>query len=134
MHRQRLPASASRISGSVGLRVALQQVVRGDDQAGRAEAALHGARVDERLLHGVQLLVGPRPSTVVISRPCAWPAGDEAGADRHAVEVDRAGAALALLAGVLGARQAEPLAQRVEQALALPDVVGRARVAVDGQL
>ena len=55
----------------------------------------------------------------------------QAGADERAVEVDRAGAALALLAGVLGARQAEPLAQHVEQALALPDVVGLAPLAVD---
>ena len=52
---------------------------------------------------------------------------DQAGADRHAVQADRAGAALALLAGVLGAGQAHPLAQHVQQALALPDVVGLLR-------
>ena len=56
---------------------------------------------------------------------------DQAGAAGDAVEVDRARAALALLAGVLGAGQAHPLAQDVEQALALPDVVGLAALAVD---
>ena len=74
---------------------------------------------------------GARPSTVTISRPSAWPASDEARADELAVEVDRAAAALALLAGVLGAGQREPLAQHVQQALALPDAVDLARLAVD---
>ena len=58
---------------------------------------------------------------------------DEARAHERAVEQHRARAALALLAGVLRAVEAEALAQRVEQALALPDV-RLAPLAVDGQL
>ena len=104
----------------------------GDDQPGRAEAALHGAGLDERLLDRVQLAArGARPSTVTTSRPSAWRGEHQARAHELAVEVDRARAALALLAGVLRARQAEPLAQHVQQALALPDAVGLARLAVD---
>jgi hypothetical protein len=56
---------------------------------------------------------------------------DQAGADEDPVQVDGAGAALALLAGVLGAGEAEAFAQDVEEALAFPDVVGVARLAVD---
>src|SRR4029453_17749142 len=59
------------------------------------------------------------------------PGQNQAGADQDAVQVDRAGAALALLAGVLGAGEAEAFAQHVQQALALPDVVGLAGLAVD---
>ena len=52
----------------------------------------------------------------------------EARADERAVEEHGARAALALLAGVLRAGQAELLAQREEQALAAPDVgLARAR-------
>ncbi len=60
--------------------------------------------------------------------------GDQAGAHGHAVEPYRAGAALALFAGVLGAGQAEALAQDVEQGLALPDVVGLLGTSVDGEM
>src|SRR6266508_1782586 len=55
---------------------------------------------------------------------------DKAGAHERPVEHDGAGAALALLARVLRAGQAEPLAQRVEQALAGPDI-GLLEIAVD---
>ena len=51
------------------------------DQPGGAEAALHGARVDEGLLHVGELAVaGRRPSTVVISRSTAPAAEHQAGA------------------------------------------------------
>ena len=43
------------------------------------------------------------PSTVTTVRPSAWPAATRHEHDERAVEVDRARAALALLAGVLGA-------------------------------
>src|SRR5712664_689391 len=39
--------------GGGGLRSPAQQVIRGDDQARRAETTLHRASVDVRLLHGV---------------------------------------------------------------------------------
>ena len=101
----------------------------GDDEPGRAEAALHGAGVDERLLHRVQRAVAaPSPSTVTTSCPSACAARTRHEQTSVAVEEHRARAALALLAGVLRAGQAEPLAQREEQALAGPDVgLARAR-------
>ena len=51
------PRGSRRPSAS-GLR--RQQVVGGDDQPRRAEAALHRAGVQERLLHGVQLALAAR--------------------------------------------------------------------------
>ena len=65
--------------------------------------------------------------------PIGLRAEDEARADEPAVEEHRAGAALALLAGVLRARQPEPFAQDEQQALARPDL-GLLALTVDGQL
>ena len=119
----------------VRLRVAGEQVVHRDDQPGRAEPALHRAGVEERLLHRVQRR---RRSGQPLDRhdvaALRLAGGDQAGAHDDAVEVDRARAALALLAGVLRAGQAQPLAQDVEQALALPHVVGLPLLAVDRQV
>ena len=113
-------------------RRARQQVVRGDDQPRRAEAALHGAGLQERLLDRVQLVLGRREPLDGHDLAALGLAGQhQARAHELAVEVHRARAALALLAGVLGARQREPLAQHVQQALALPDAVDLARLAVD---
>src|SRR5581483_8041266 len=111
-------------------RVAAQQVDGRDDEAGRAEAALHGAGVDERLLDGVELAAVREPLHRRHLVPVRLRGEHEARADEHAVEQHRARAALALLARVLRARQAELLAQRKEQRLALP-AVGLARLAVD---
>lgn len=60
--------------------------------------------------------------------------GDQTRTHRQAVEPDGAGPALPLLAGVLRTRQTEPLPQHVQQALALPDVVGFLRTAVDREM
>ena len=117
--------------------VAREQFVGGDDQPGCAEPALHGAGGQERLLDRVELLVaGREPLDRHDARaPLApAPAEHEAGAHERAVEVDRARAALALLAGVLRSRQAHALAQHVEQALPLPDAVDLAALAVDRAL
>jgi hypothetical protein len=110
-----------------------EQVGGRDDQAGRAEPALHGTGLRERLLHRVQLPVPREP----LDRDDVVAVGlrgeNETRADELAVEQHRARAALALLARVLRARQAEPLAQREEQALALPEL-GLTLLAVDRQL
>src|SRR5262249_55125065 len=106
---------------------AVEEGRRRDDEARRAEAALDAARLDERLLDRV---VDPLDGDDVV--PLGLRCEDEARADEHAVEEHRARAALALLAGVLRAREAEPLAQRVEEALALPDV-GFRLAAVDAE-
>src|SRR5262249_47202877 len=102
----------------------------GDDQAGSAEPALHRTRLDERLLHRVELLAVGQPLDRDDRAALGLAARDQARADEDTVEVDRARPALALLAGVLGAGQPEPLAQHVEQALAGPHIVGDALVAV----
>src|SRR4030095_13975316 len=112
--------------------VAPQQVVGGDDQPWGAEAALDGPGLDEGLLDRVEVVAGGEALDGDDLGPLGLAGQDQAGADQHPIQVDRAGPALALLAGVLGAWQAEALAQHVEQALALPDVVGVARLAVDG--
>jgi len=117
-----------------GFRDPPQQVVRCHDQPRRAEAALHGARVDERLLHRVQL-VAVGQSLHGTHRVALGLAGrDQARAHRRVVQVDRAGTAFALFAGILRAGQAESFAEHVEQALAGPDVVRGALLAVDNQV
>ena len=72
------------------------------------------------------------PSTVVTSWPSACAASTRHAQTSVAVEQHRARAALALLARVLRAREAELLAQREEQRLALP-AVGLVLLAVDAQ-
>ena len=73
VQRQMLPESASRISASDGS--GLRAGGRGrDDEARRAEAALHRAGVDERALHRMHCSPSARSSTVRTSRPSAAPA------------------------------------------------------------
>ena len=124
---QRLPDLRVRRTGA-----AVEQVVGGDDQPRGAEAALHGAALEERLLHRVEILLRREPLHGGDLAPLRLSGGDEARTRRHAVEVHGAGSAFALLAGVLRAGQAHPLAQHVEQALAGPDVVDLVADAVDG--
>src|SRR5439155_11088782 len=104
------------------VRVLAQQVRRRNHEPRRAEAALHGARLDERLLHGMQAVPVGEPFDGDDLVPLGLRSEDEARAHEGAVEQDRARAALSLLAGVLRAVEAEALAQRVQEALALPNV------------
>ena len=133
-----VPRAAAEVAGQRladlgvgGVRLPGQQVVGLHQQPGGAEAALHRPRLDERLLEGVQVVALREALDRADLAALGLAGGDQAGADRHAVEVDGARTALALLAGVLGPGQAHPLAQDVEQALALPDVVDLATLAVD---
>src|SRR5439155_26622680 len=111
-----------------GLRDPPQQIVRGDDQTRRAEAALDRACIDERLLDAgcLDALDGHDLPAVRLASQ------DEAGAHERAVKVNRARAALALLARVLGAIQAESFTEHIEQALPRPHVFSDPCVAVDG--
>ena len=122
MQRQRLPESASRISSSVGSGDALEQIRRGDDETGSAEAALHRSRLDEGLLNGMkQVAVGQAlDGRHVVA--VGLHGQDEAGTDEHPVEQHRTGPALALLAGVLRPGITELLAQGEQQRLALPAI------------
>jgi len=79
----------------------------------------------------MQLLLGRQPFDRDDLAPFGLPGRDQARADEDAVQVDRAGSALALLAGVLGAGQLKSLAQHVEQRLALPETLDLARLGVD---
>ena len=54
MQRQRLPASQKRISCSVGFGFCVEQRLGGDEEAGRADAALQRGVFEERLLQRVQ--------------------------------------------------------------------------------
>jgi len=104
---------------------------RGHDHARGAEAALEGVRVKERLLHGMdravrrEALDGRDPAAGrTISR-------HQAGMERHAVEPDRAGAAIA---GVTAFLHPEGTALAQERAQALPRLGrGRKQLAVDDE-
>ena len=118
------------VAGGVAL---LEQLDGGHDLPGRAVAALEGVVLDERLLHRVQLAVRRE---ALDRRDLAALAGDgerQAGEHAAAVDPDGARAARALVAALLGAGEAEVLAQRVEQADARLELED-ARLAVDGEL
>ena len=103
------------MSSRVGFGVLAQEPDRRHDHAAGAIAALHGARIEERLLHRMQLAVLFE----------ALDGGDLAAADglecRHArtnrcaVHKDRAGAAAPFAASVFRTGQAEIVAENFEQ-------------------
>ena len=93
------------------LRVA-RDPASGHDDAGRARAALRGSGLEERLqpVPGQSL---DRPDLA----PVRLVRRHEAGVDGQPVEQHRAGAAFALAAPFLGARQIQPVSQQIEQPL-----------------
>src|SRR5918999_3515230 len=127
-----VPGAAAEVAGDglaqgelVGVGPAVEQVVDGHDQPRDAEAALHRPLLDEgpldvgELAGGAEALDGADVAAGGVGGQHA------AGGHQDPVQQHRAGAALALLAGVLGAGEAEPLAQHVQQALADPGVGDR---------
>src|SRR6266508_672345 len=106
----------------VGVGPAVQQVVDRDDHPGDAEAALHGTLLDEGPLDVGQLALGGQTLDGADVAADRVGGHDAAGGDEDPVQHERAGAALALLAGVLRAGKAESLPEHVEQALADPGV------------
>ena len=115
------------------LRGPVEQVVHRHDQAGRAEAALDGALVDERRLHGGQLAVVLLALDGLDRLAHGGRGQDQARAHEGPADLHRARPALALLAGVLGAGQVEAVPQDVEQALAQPGVLDLVGPAVHPQ-
>src|SRR5674536_4992 len=107
-----------------------KQVIGGHDQPRRTESALDRSGRDVRLLHRMQGVAVGESLHCLDASALGLAGRDQAGADQRAVQVDRAGATLALFAGVLRAGEPEPLAQHIEQALALPDPVGLPGLAV----
>src|SRR5206468_441319 len=93
----------------------LEVGMRGDQHAGRAEAALHPVVVDERLLDRREPLGRAEPLDRQDLGAVDRRDGDEARAARLAVDEHGAGAAAALLAAGLGARDPELLAEDVEE-------------------
>ena len=86
-----------------------------NDLAGRAVAALEAVVLEERRLHRVQLVAFGQPFDRGDLAALVHHGERQAGVDAPAVDQHRAGAALAVVAALLGAGEAEVLAQRVEQ-------------------
>src|SRR5690606_124642 len=106
-----VPGASAQVSGQrlpgLGVRRLLdpvKQVVCGYDEAGRAEAALNGAGLDERLLDGVERSTVGQAFHGPDIAPLGLPGGDQARAHRQAVQVDGTRATLALLTRVLRTR------------------------------
>ena len=85
------------------------------DLARRAEAALEAVMGDEGGLHGMQRVAVRQALDRQDVRAVAADRESEAGIDPPPVDEDRAGAALAAVAALLGPGQLEALAQQVEQ-------------------
>src|SRR5439155_25307214 len=94
----------------------------GHDEPRGAEAALHRTCVDERLLHRMDAVVAVQPLDGHDLVAVDLRGEHEAGADKLAVEQHGARAAFSLLTCVFRPWKPEALAQREEEALALPDV------------
>src|SRR5207245_436528 len=90
-----------------------------DDEARRAEAALHRAGIDERALHRMQVLARCEildGADIAVFRSASE---DQTRAHQLAVHQHRARSALTLLARVLAPPQPEALAKHGEEALVL---------------
>ena len=99
-----------------GLRLAFGDQAGGRaDLARRAVAALEGVVVDEGLLQRMQRAVRRQAFDGGDLRAVLHHRQREAGIDAPAVDQHRAGAALAVVAALLGAGEVEMVAQRVEQ-------------------
>src|SRR5918996_3555417 len=101
--------------GFGGRRVALHQVDRAHDHAGRAEAALQPVMLAERRLHRVQLAVLRQALDGGDLRALGLYREHGAALHRFAIDVDHAGAALAGVAADVGAGQIELLAYKLDQ-------------------
>ena len=111
-----------------------QQVDRGHDQSRRAEAALHGAGLDERLLdRGAARSPSASPSTVTTSCPSACAASTRHAQTSVPSRSTEQEPHSPCSQAFFEPGKPEALAQRVEQALARPDV-RLALLAVDRQL
>ena len=105
---------------------------RGHDHAGGAVAALEGLRIEKGLLHGMKLAVPSEPLDGGDLALLGAKGRHQAAVERHAVEPDGAGAAVALVAALLDAEPAV-VAQEGAQALAWCRLGGK-HLAVDREL
>src|SRR5512142_1242888 len=103
------------------VRVLLQQTVRARDHSRRAEAALQAVILVERLLQRVQLAALREALDRQDVGTFALHGEHRARLDRHAVQIDRARAAVRRLAADVWSGVLELLAQRMNQKLARLD-------------
>src|SRR5437867_1997768 len=101
--------------GRVG--IPLEQGLRGDEEARRADAALERGVLEELLLEGMERLAGGHALDGLDRPPGHLAAEDEARADEAPVERDAARPAVARGAALLAAGQVERVAEHVEQRL-----------------
>ena len=107
--------SARNVARDAGLDLP-QHRNRRADLSGRAVAALVAVVLHEGRLHRMQVVRAvPSPSIVVMLVAFVHDGERQAGIDPAAVDDHGAGAALALIAALLGAGEMEVLAQRVQQ-------------------
>lgn len=116
VQRQIVPESASRTAASVGLGVLREPGVHGHQDARRAEAALQRMMPPERSLQGRERAVLARKTFDGAQLLALDLEGvGEAGPGGRAVDLDRAGAADAMLAADMGPGEAEAMAQEVDK-------------------
>src|SRR6266513_637630 len=134
-----IPGAAAKVacngfldSFPVGISFAVEERFRGHQDPRGAVAALRGAEVGESSLQGMQLRAAAEPFDRLHRAAFALGGEHQAGKLRRAVDQHRAGAALAQLAAVLGAGEAEVLAQHFEKRL-VPGAGQLDGLAVDGQ-
>ena len=105
----------------VGARQALHDVARGDQHAGRAEAALQRVLAREGLAQPLHQRIVVEALDGAHVLPVAGDRKGDAGARRLAVDQDRAGAAHAVLAAEMRAGEPAMLAQEVAEVRARLD-------------
>jgi hypothetical protein len=139
----RIGAAAAEIAGHVFADLVIRAGVtlanagdRRHDLAGRAVAALEGVLFEEGGLHGMQRAIRPgKPLHGGDGAAVSLSGKRQAGQHALAVDMHGAGAALALVATLLGAGQVETITQGVEQRhtrLDLKVVVMSVDVEMDG--
>src|ERR1017187_8869086 len=139
LHRLLVPGAEAQVPGQRlphlvlrRVRTTVQQRLGADHHAGGAEAALHRAVVEERLLHGIELAVDGDAFDGQDVAPFGLRGKHQAGVDGLAVHQNRARPAFALLAAAFDAEIAST-AQHVEQQLARSDTPVQ-RLAVHGEM
>ena len=104
----------------------VEQGLGGDEEAGRADAALQGGPFQEALLQRVQVALLGQAFDRLDRRPFGLDGQHDAAIHRHAVHQHGAGAAVAVVAAFLGAGQPQVVAEHFQQALPrLAEELGR---------
>ena len=103
-------------------RNAIQQAFRGHDQSGRADAALHGAVIQERLLQWMQAVVAGQALNGLHARTLGLERRINAADNRGAVDEHGTNAALSLGTADLRASQPQVIPEHVRQVTRLFDL------------